>query len=567
MKVLLFLITLFYSVSFCAQKSIDNDYFRNPLNIPTVLSGTFGELRSNHFHSGIDIKTQGKEGLNIYAAADGFVSRIKVAQYGFGKALYVTHPNGYTTVYAHLSKYAPKIENYIKKIQYQKENYQTGNLFFKNDKFPVKKGEIIAYSGDTGSSGGPHLHYEVRDTKTEKIINPLLFGISAKDTKPPTFNSLKIYALNGNARINNQNKSFVIPLKNTAHQKHTVNSITASGAIGFGVNVFDRLNDANNKNGIYSLEMKVNGTLVYYHDVKTFSFAESKFINLHIDYKHYKTYKRKYQKTYKQKANRLSTYKNLVNDGKITIEPGLNYQVTITAKDFKGNNSSITIPIIGVKNNVLYTTPKDTTNYKIVAQNFQKFTKENVTVAFPKNTFYQNLYLDFDVDNGIATIHNPTVPLDKNFTLTFDVTKYSEIEKQQLYIANVSNPKYPNYQYTIKKENTFYTTSKTLGKYALLKDASKPKIKTLYFKDNQWISKLNTLKVKISDTGSGIKNYRATIDGQWVLMQYKHKKGILTYNFSDKKLVGSKHIFKIVVSDNVGNTNSYSTTFFKKQVN
>ena len=567
MKQPFLLLFLLYTFFLFSQEKYPKDYFRNPLSIPTVLAGTFGELRSNHFHSGIDIKTQRKEGLKIYAAADGYISRIKVAQFGFGKAIYITHPNGFTTVYAHLSKYANKIERYVKKIQYKKENYNTGNLFFKNNKFPVKKGEVIAFSGDTGSSGGPHLHYEIRDTKTEKIINPLLFGLHPEDTKPPIFQSLKVYTLNKVSRVNNQNKNFILPLKEHEKGIYTTDRISASGIIGFGVSTFDRLNKAPNKNGIYSLEMLVNGKRFYYHDVETFSFSESKFINLHIDYLHYKKYKKKYQKTYKETANKLSTYKNLINNGKINIKNGLSYTIKIIAKDYYGNKSVIKIPIIGKASNAIFTHPKDTTNYKIIAKNFQKFKKDGVTIAFPKNTFYENVFLDFKVEKGIAKIHTPTIPLNKNFTLTFNVSKYSEKEKQQLYIANVEKPKYSSYLFTRKKDSTFYTTTKTLGKYTLLTDKQKPEINLLYIKDKQWISKYKTLKVKISDAGSGIKNYKATLDGEWILMEFNHKKKVLTYNFSDKKLVGSKHIFKIVVSDNVGNTNTLSTTFFKKQVN
>ncbi|PWG04254.1 M23 family metallopeptidase [Polaribacter aquimarinus] len=563
-----FLIFFFlFTILNFSQDKYPKNYFRNPLDIPTILAGTFGELRSNHFHSGIDIKTQGKEGLKVYAAADGYISRIKVSQYGFGKALYITHPNGYTTVYAHLRKYANKIEQYVKAIQYKRENYATGNLFFKEDRFPVKLGELIAFSGDTGSSGGPHLHYEIRDTKTEFVINPLLFGLEPEDSKSPVIQSLKVYALNNSSRINNQNKSFILPLKNIEKGKYITDKIRASGMIGFGVSVFDRLNLAPNKNGIFSLEMYVNGKRFYYHDLETFSFAESKFINLHIDYQYYKKYKRKYQKTYKETTNKLSTYEKLINNGKINIRQGLNYTVKIIAKDIKGNTSTVYIPIVGEKNNPIFSKTKDTSGYKINTKKFNKFTIKNVTVAFPKKTFYKDIYLDFKVKNGIAKIHTPTVPLDKSFTLTFNVKNYSEIEKQQLYIANIEQPKYPTYQYTRKKDSIFYTTTKTLGNYSLVSDTIKPRIKLLFFKDKQWITKHKTLKVKISDIGSGIKNWRATIDGKWILMQYNHKKKILTHNFSDKKLVGSKHIFKIVVSDNVGNTNTLSTTFFKKQAN
>ena len=565
MKYSIFVLIFFFSSPSFSQEKYPTNYFRSPLDIPIVLSGTFGELRSNHFHSGVDIKTQGKEGFKVYAAADGYVSRIKISQYGFGKAIYVTHLNGYTTVYAHLSAYTDKIEKFVKSIQYKKEQYSTGNIFLKDGRFSIKKGEVIAFSGDTGGSGGPHLHYEIRSTETEKIINPMLFGLLPEDTKPPTIQALMVYPLNTDARINDENLKFRIPIKNIGNGNYTTERIFASGSIGFGINVFDRLNKALNKNGIYSLEMLVNGQRFYYHDVETFSFPESKFINLLIDYKYYKKYKNRIQKTHKVAANKLSIYKNLVNNGVIKIKKGLNYTVKIIAKDFKGNRSSIKIPVIGKESTTTLSQQKDSTDYKIIATKFNKFNIDNVTIAFPKNTFYENVFLDFRVEKGIAKIHSPIIPLDKKFTLTFNVSKYSDAEKQQLYIANIEYPKYPRYQFTRKKDSTFFTTTKTLGNYVLKSDKNKPKVKLLYFKNEDWISSLQTLKVKISDIGSGIKNYRATIDDKWILMEYNHKKGILTYKFSDKKLFGSKHIFKIVVSDNVGNTNTLSATFYKKQ--
>ena len=561
-KTLLLSSILFHFLCFSQEKYPQN-YFSVPLEIPILLSGSFGELRSNHFHAGLDIKTQGKEGLKVFAAAEGYISRIKVQQFGYGKAIYITHPNGFTTVYGHLSKFADKIEAHVKSVQYKKEDYETGNLYFNETEFPVQKGEIIALSGDTGGSGGPHLHFEIRNTITENVINPLFFGLKVEDTIAPTFQDLKVYALNSDSRINQQRKSFQIPLKSIEIGKYTADRITASGTIGFSVNVIDRFNNSNNKNGIFSLD----GNRVYYHDVEEFSFAESKFLNLLIDYEYYKKYKQKYQKTYKETGSTLSTFKNLINNGKINIEEALNYTVEIIAKDFEGNTSSIKIPVAGAKSNTIFTEQEDTTAYKIVAKNFNKFNLENVTIAFPKKTFYEDVYLDFKVDQGIAKIHTPTIPLDKSYTLTFNVSNYSEAEKQFLYIANMEYPRYPRYQYTRKKDSTFYTTTKTLGTYKLMTDKQKPTIQLLYFKDQQWLSNSKTLKVKIADVGSDIKNYRATIDNEWILMEFNHKKNILTYNFSDKKLVGSKHIFKIVVSDNVENTNELSATFFKKQIN
>ncbi len=546
-----------------AQNQYPKNYFLPPVKIPVVLAGTFGELRSNHFHSGVDIKTQGKEGIPVYAPADGYVSRIKVQQYGFGKALYINHPNGYTTVYAHLEKFEPYIQQYVKNVQYKKENYDTGNLFPKPEKFPVKKGQLIGYTGDTGSSQAPHLHYEIRDTKTERIINPMHFGLSVKDDKAPTIQKLIAYPLSDDARINNSSLGSTLSFKKNENGTFITEKITACGTIGFGICVFDRLNGAINRNGIYSLEMKVNGKRVYYHDVETFSFAESKYINLLIDYEHYKKYKNKLQRTYKIDANKLSMYKDLVNNGKIHIEENSNYNIEIIAKDFDNNTSEIRIPVQGTKSNLVFK-QKDTTDYKINAADFNKFHQKNVTVAFPKNTFYQDCFIDFIVENGTAKVHNPTIPLDKRYTLTFETSFLSEDQKQHVYIANVTNPKYPRYTTTKKDVNKVYTTTKLLGDYALRFDTEAPSVQFYNFNDKQWISKNNTLKVKIRDEKTGIKNYHATIDGEWILMEYNHKKGILTYDFSDKKLVGSKHLFKIVVSDNVGNTKTVSATFFKK---
>ena len=563
MKIYLSFILCILSFSVAAQKQYPQDYFSPPLKIPIILAGTFGELRSNHFHSGVDIKTQGKEGIPIYAPADGYISRIKVTQYGFGKVIYFNHPNGYTTVYAHLTKFVSHVNDYIKKVQYEKQSGYTGNLFPKPEKFPFKKGELIGYTGDTGSSGGPHLHYEIRKTSTGHIINPLLFGLKVKDSQEPTIRKLIAFPLNDNSRINKGANKTIIPLENLGDGKYKATPTNANGVIGFGIEAFDKLDGAPNKNGLYSLEMFVNGTKVYHHDLETFSFAESKYINLFIDYGHYGKFNRRIQKTHKVAENKLSIYEDLIDDGKIVIKDQENYIIEIVAKDYAGNSSTIRLPVRGVKNNVIFK-EKDTTAYKIKAKSFHKFQEKGVTIAFPKNTFYKDCFIDFSVENGIAKIHKPVIPLDKKYTLTFDTSTYSVAEKKQLYIANVNNKKYPKYVSTKKKDNKIYTTTKSLGSYTLKTDAIKPKINLVNFKNNQSISSLKTLKVKISDGQSGIKSFKGFIDNEWVLMEYNHKKGILTYDFSNKELVGNKHTFKLVVSDKVNNTKVLETIFFRK---
>lgn len=559
-------ITLLFLIYFCQgfpQKKYPSDYFRSPLDIPHVLSGTFGELRPNHFHAGVDLKTQRKNGLNVYATADGYISRIKVALWGYGKVIYVNHPNGYTTVYAHLSKFGDGIEEYVKNIQYKKKSYETGNIFPKKGEIPVKKGQIIAYSGSTGGFVAPHLHYEIRDTKTEHIINPMWFGLDIKDSLAPRITNLMGYPMNSESRINGNNKKLVLPFKRKGNE-YTTNRITAVGKIGFGVTTWDRLGKALNKNGVYSIEMKVNGKRTYYHDLETFSFAESKLINLLIDYSHFKKYKNRVQRIYRHPKNSLSIYEDLVNEGYLNVEAGLSYLVEIIIKDFKGNTCKLKIPILGKKSERIFTSSTDTTEYKIISKEFHKYSKNGVTIAFPKNTFYDNTYIDFDVKNGIAKVHKPNTPLAKSFTITFDSTTYNSINIDQLYIANINNKKYPSYQNTRKKKDKMYTTSKTLGKYKILKDTIKPRIYNPNFQEGIWMTNHKKLTIRISDSQTGIKSYEAFIDDEWILMEYDLKKKKLTYDFRDKKLVGNKHIFKLVVSDNVGNTNTYTSTFYRK---
>ena len=558
------LILLFASFTSSAQNKYPTNYFRSPLDISLHLSGTFGELRNNHFHAGVDIKTKRRTGFPVYATADGYVSRIKVAIWGYGKVIYISHPNGYTSVYAHLSKFGDGIQEYVKNIQYQKESYETGNIYPAENEITVKKGQVIAFTGRTGGFVAPHLHYEIRDTKTEHIINPLLFGLKIKDSIAPRINKLIAYPIGEGSRINRSVKKQTLAIKKDSLNNYRTNRISASGSIGFGINVYDLLGKELNRNGVYSIEMKVNGKRRYYHDVETFSFAESKYINLLIDYPYFATYKNRIQKTFREKETKLSIYEDLVKDGFVDVKEGFSYKVEIIAKDFKGNRSSVKIPIIGVKSESILLQEKDTTNYKILKNKFQKFTEGGVTVAFPKNTFYKDIFIDFSVNGKLATIHKPTIPLNKSFTITFDSTMYRKSEVNNIYIANINNKKYPYYQNTRKREDKLFTTTKTLGKYTLLIDNELPKIYNLNFKNNNWVSKLNYLTIKISDTQSGIKSYEAFIDDEWILMEYDVKKKKLSYNFSDKKLVGSKHIFKLVVSDNVGNTNTYNATFYRK---
>ncbi|QDO95085.1 M23 family metallopeptidase [Formosa sediminum] len=558
-----FFLFFFIPVILFSQNPYPQDYFSNPLEIPIVLAGTFAELRSNHFHSGMDIKTQQREGLNVLAAADGFVSRIKISSFGYGKTLYVTHPNGYTTVYAHLSKLAPKIEAYLKERQYQEESYEI-ELFPPIKALLVEKGERIAYSGNTGSSGGPHLHFEIRD-KNEHPLNPMLFGITTKDTKAPLISSLYAYPISENAHVNKSDSKQKIRLIKQADGNFIAEPIKAYGKIGFGIETVDQQDLAYNKNGVYNIQTQFNGLINFEIDFKSFSFLETNDINRLIDYDIYKNEKDRIQKLFVASNNTLSLYKNTVDNGYLTIADSTSGVYKIKVSDFEGNASWITVSIDGKQNDKVIKTAPKVTPYYIFENKATALTEENVTVNFFKNTFYEDFFLDFKVSNDTLQLLPIGQAARKNFSIAFDISKYNDADKNQLFIAElVGYKKYPSYSKTTRTANTLVTYTKDLGYYTLVSDTVAPTITAVNFKNNQWISSAKTLRVKISDDLSGISNYRATLNGKWILMEYEYKKDMLTYEFSDNISATGQNDFKLIVTDNVGNSATFETRFYRK---
>ncbi len=557
---------LFASLTFITvsgQATYPKDYFRAPLDIPLLLSGTFGELRSNHFHSGTDIKTQQREGLKAYATAGGYISRIKISPWGYGKALYITHPNGYTSVYAHLQKFAPEIEAYIKERQYREESFDI-ELFPASAELPVEKGDVIAYTGNTGGSGGPHLHFEIRDTKTEKPINPLFFGLPVKDSQPPEIQELYAYPLSDSSQVNRSGEPLPIPFTRQADGTLLAGKIDAYGPIGFGIRAYDRQDLAYNKNGAYAVQMSVNGTTQLYYNFETFSFAESRGINTLIDYGHYVRERQRIQKCFITPGNNLSIYGKRLNEGIIDIKDNSDYNVIIEVSDFDGNKSVLQIPVTGKKQEIVHKEEKKITRNYLRTNRDNIYAAGDITVFFPSYTFYDDLYFDLrDNGNGTYEVHNDEVPVQRNFTLSFDVSDYPQEERKQLFIAHLDRRKRPSYETTYKRGDIFSTHTRNLGTFTLEKDTTAPKITPINFKEGQWLSNYHYLKVKISDDLSGIASYRATINGRWILMEYEPKNNTLTYDFNDIRFNESKHQLELSVTDNVGNSSTFNATFYR----
>lgn len=559
----IFLFLLFCHQLVPSQNTYPQDYFRNPLDIPLILSGSFAELRANHFHSGLDIKTQQQEGLNVFACANGFVSRIKIQERGYGKALYITHPNGYTTVYAHLQKFAPKIESYIKQHQYGQESYEI-EIFPGAVELLVKQGEVVAYSGNTGGSEGPHLHFEIRDNQ-ERTVNPLFFGIDVKDTTKPVISEIYAYPIDKDAHVNKSNEFQKLRLQPLQNGDYSLETITAYGTIGFGIVSSDRQDLGANRNGVYNIQTSFNGQTNFEIEFSRFSFDETSHLNRYIDYRVYKTTKERIQKLFIEKNNPLSLFKQEENNGYVEIADSTTSVYKIKVTDFNGNACFLTLNIKGSKTDDIKRGKAATTDYYIAADQPTTLQKNNVTVTIPANTFYDDFYTDFDVRSDTLIINKDIYPMRKPMTITYDVTQYSEEDRNQLYIAElVGFKKYPSYTNTKLEGTNLIGTTKYLGSYALIKDSSPPSIKPYNFKEGQWLSKYHYLQVKIEDQGSGISKYRATINGKWILMEYEYKKNMLTYDFSDAIVTDTENNLKIIVTDNVGNSTTFETTFYRK---
>ncbi|HSP11999.1 MAG TPA: M23 family metallopeptidase [Salegentibacter sp.] len=562
MKIITILSFLLAGINLYAQPSVPEDYFTSPLDVPLVLSGTFGELRSNHFHSGLDIKTQQRQGLNVLATAEGFVSRINIQHYGYGKAIYVQHPNGYTTVYGHLQKFSPEIEAYVKKRQYANETYEI-ELFPEAGELKVSQNELIALSGNTGGSGGPHLHYEIRDG-SQRPMNPKLFGYEIRDTKPPIINSLFAYPLDDDSHVNNSAERQRIRLIPLQDGSYTTEKIDACGNIGFGVSTVDQQDMAPNKNGVYKVETAVNGDEIFSLEFNRFSFAETRHLNQLIDYEYYSNHKSRVKKLYVEPGNPLSLYNKVVSEGKLNIQDSLDYNYTIKVTDYSGNERLIRVSIRGRNSGEIQPKKINKTDYFVNAS--QAFAAEENGIDFylPSGSLYEDTYLDVEFKGDTIDFHTDETPIHKNITLGFDVSKYSPEDREKLFIARLGYGGRPYYTSTYKKGDRFTAGIRSFGEYTLASDITPPKITPLNFNNGQWISSNKDLRVKISDDLSGIKSYRATVNGKFILMEYEYKNNTLTHNFDDGMVTDSENDFKLIVTDNVGNSSTYEAKFFRK---
>ena len=531
-----------------------------PLDIPLLLSGNFGELRGSHFHAGLDIKTQGLQGFPVKSILAGSIRRIRVTVTGYGKALYIDHANGTTSVYAHLQKFAPKIEKIIKEQQYKKEQFLIQS-YFKTNELTVEQGEIIGYSGNTGGSLGPHLHFEIRDTKTQTPLNPLKLEYDIQDTQRPVISGLYRYDLN----YPRQKKKNDIRLIRKNDSTYTSSIQSWSGKTGIGLRMYDRQDLSYNKNGVYKIALRLNGKEMIQYTFDKISFDDGKYINTLIDYKTYTTEGIRIQKLFRDLPYGFSFLPKDAPNGILNFEAGRSYLLQISLEDFHGNKTYVESYIEG--NREITTDNKKKLQ---IAENTVKpeldylFEFENQEVYLPKNTFFEPVDFKIRATKDTLFVGSKEDALQRTFEIQFKTPEVDSLETNPWCIANLNKKKKLDYVYSVAKDRKRISKGGTPGIYVLSQDTLAPSITPLNFKPKQWLSNYSFLKLKIEDDFSGIKSYRGTINGQWILLEHEPKNNTLTFAFEDIDFDQSQLNFKLEVEDQQGNSSTYETTIFRK---
>ena len=567
-KILLISILFFNTLD---ENPKDKSIFISPVKIPLALSANFGELRIDHFHSGLDIKTQGVTGKEVVAAASGYVYRISVSPGGFGKALYLRHPSGYSTVYGHLDSFIPEIEEYVVDRQYGEKSYLV-TLFPPKDKFQFNQGDIIAYSGNSGSSSGPHLHYEIRKAESEVPVNPLLFEFGIDDDIAPVIEKLVIYPVRNNTLINNQNKPFKINVSG-GHGNYyipTQNEIKISGSAGFGIKSYDLLNNSYNKFSVYSIVLTIDSIPVFKYIMDAFSFNESRYINSHIDYETYLRENTYIERTYLLPNDKLSVYQDVINNGIFEFNNDKKHHIEIVITDIHKNKSSLSFNISSVPPNNSESVKKTEHNFVLMPFNRNnKFVSKNISVNIPSGTLYDTLYFDYkksawnyEMLSEVYQVHNRFTPVHKAYTLSIKPDRIPAGKESKMLIVQIEEDMKKNPLISRWEDGYVVANANSFGTFFVGIDTIAPVISPTGLVSGANLAGRKELRIKIIDSFSGIKTYEPSIDGKWALFEYDQKNNLLIYRFDSKRIEkGTKHNLSLKVTDNRDNQSTYKCDF------
>lgn len=554
---LLFIFCFLNSVILYAQNNYPQNYFRNPLNIPMQLAANFGAVRSNHFHMGLDLRTNSQENLPVVAVADGYVSRIKVERYGFGNAVYITHPNGYTTVYAHLNKYYAHLDEYVKEKQYKDQQWEQ-DITFSSGQFPVTKGQLIALSGNTGGSAGPHLHFEIRDTKTEECINPSLFGFNIPDSIAPIISGLYWYDRRFSTYEPGANG---IAVKKAGGMYTTDVIHVSSPEISFAIKAVDKANQGFNL-GIYHAELLMDDRLVYSFSIDQVSYDDTRYMNGCIDYTKFAKDKMSIQHLSSLPGMKLKNYSTPDLSGMITLQDEDIHTIEIILKDVNGNTSRLKTKVQLNKNSDAISP----TGKTVMPNQGKTLTTENAEISFSKNAVYDAV--NFQMSEKVSTnadgisntvvLQSPYIPVHDDYTLKIKPNrKLTNEEKGKVIVLfdYGSDTKVIKGKWNGDRVEAGFNR---LGTAVLLLDYSLPSVSPGW-KEGVLVNS-STLRLNGRTKVGDIVSFRAELDGKW--LRFVRVKDDFVYVFDEKCPKGSgSHTLKVITTNTAGNTNTQTFTF------
>ncbi len=563
-KLLIFYVLL-CNILFAQDKTYPQ--YPNPVKIPLSLSATFAELRSNAFHAGVDIRTQGVEGKEVFAVADGYVSRIGVSPFGYGKVIYITHNDGFTSVYAHLSKFNKKINDFVKNKQYEDKSFAQ-NIILDKHQFPIKRGDYLGLTGNSGSSGGPHLHYEIRYTKSQEPVNPMYFGLKIKDTRKPTIKGLAVYPLE-NSSVNYADSALYCKV-NYENNIYSIENpiIEVSGNVAFGINVFDQADGANNKNGAYSIELYADNELIYKIISDKYSYDETRYINSLIDYSYYVKNNERFIRTEIDEFNKLKLYEK--RNGVLNVNQGDTVKMSFVVMDYNKNKSKLNFTLVGGElPEFASNQPLPRSYYRIFDGESREIYLDGFEAEIPEFAFYRNVSLNASQIDTMQNIYSDfayrlgteEIPMHKRMTIRIRVNE-EYVDDTLIYVAAIDKKNKISFLGNKRVDNSIEAKTNVLGTYFITKDSIRPSVKPLNFKNKGSVAENWSLRVEIDDSETGISKYAMYINDEWVLADYDAKNKLLMYQI-DKRLKPGNNVLKVVVSDMVGNETIYTATILR----
>ncbi len=560
------IISSLFASQLSAQEVPGKFNFIHPMDIPLELSGNFMEPRNDHFHSGLDMRTESREGIPVKAVADGWISRIKISPFGYGKAVYIDHANGLTSVYGHLKELQGATGEACLDAQYKAKDFSI-DIYPEKNAVPVAQGDVIGLSGNTGGSRGPHLHFEIRRSADQHALDPEAFGYELKDNTPPEIKGIRIYALNDTsctAPYPATAKGFAVQGGAGRYSLKPGDVPTGYGTVGLAIHTLDRYDNSSNKFGVRKIEMFVDSVPAFSAHFNEVNFDHNRYCNAHMDHALFKNNSMEYHRCYKLPNNKLRIYGNEKAQGRIVLEPGKERHVRFVVTDANGNTSQLEFMLKGAPASEAFSwpTPK-------IEGSFFPYDRENLLVEegvelkLPALALYDDAYVKYERRKAppkaiapLHVLHDPLTPIQLHSQLSIAVPDLADSLRNKALIVRLDNAGKPMAAGGRFENGSIMTQTRSFGNYTVMIDTIPPTIRNVDLKaDMKGRSEFN---IKVQDDLSGVSTWKATIDGQWILMDYEPKLNLLTHKFDrNSTFTGTKN-FAIEVSDDRGNTSNWT---------